>query len=61
MSPKHDHSTLFLAPATQPLGETAGRPDSTVDNGAAAMRRLRNPFAVETTLANAPTETGHAV
>jgi hypothetical protein len=59
MSPKHDHSTLFLAPATQPTAET-GRPDTTVDNGAAAMRRLRNPFAVQTTLATGPTETGHA-
>jgi len=59
MTPNHDHATLFLAPATRPTVETAVRPDSAVDNGAAAMRRLRDPFAVRTGPATTPTETGH--
>lgn len=60
MTPNHDHATLFLAPAVPPAAETAGRPESTVDSGAAAMRRLRNPFAVQANRATAPAETGHA-
>ena len=45
MTLNHDHATLFVAP---PLADTEAvvRPPSTVDHGAEAMHRLRQPFAV---------------
>ncbi|MFF5289543.1 hypothetical protein [Paractinoplanes globisporus] len=46
MTPNHNHATLFVAPPATRGTEAAGRPRSTVDDGAEAMRRLRDPFAV---------------
>ncbi|WP_229075062.1 hypothetical protein [Actinoplanes sp. DH11] len=45
MTPNHDHATLFLAPPARP-GVQQERPEAPVDGSAAAMRRLRHPFAV---------------
>jgi hypothetical protein len=46
MTPNHDHATLFVAPPAAPEKEVPGRPQSTVDHGAEAMRSLREPFVV---------------
>lgn len=56
MTPNHDHATLFLAPSAP----SAARPEPILDDGAAAMRRLRHPFAVPTVRATAPTRSGRA-
>jgi len=46
MAPNYDHGTLFLAPPPPPGTEADGVPNTTVDDGAEAMHRLRQPFAV---------------
>jgi hypothetical protein len=44
MTPTHDHATLFRAPAA---AEPTSRPQPAADGDDGAMRRLRDPFAVE--------------
>jgi hypothetical protein len=56
MTLNHDHATLFVAPSTPPAVEAADRSESTVDDGAEAMRRLRHPFAVRPAEATASAE-----
>ncbi len=61
MTPIHDHATLFLAPPTSPAGGAADRTESAVDGGPAAMRRLRDPFAVHAARTTASAETRRAL
>jgi hypothetical protein len=53
MTVNHDHALLFVTPsappAVQAIVAAAGRPAATVNSGAEAMVRLRNPFAVQPT------------
>lgn len=46
MTPNDDYGTLFLAPPAPPGTEADGVPYPAVDDGAEAMRRLRQPFTV---------------
>jgi hypothetical protein len=55
MTPNHDHATLFVAPPPPPGTETVGRAESTIDQGAEAMRWLRHPFAVRGVPVTLPT------
>ncbi|MFI5896160.1 hypothetical protein ACIA5D_39275 [Actinoplanes sp. NPDC051513] len=50
MTPNHDHASLFVAPPAPHGAEADGRPQSTVDDGAEAMRRHRDPFAVRSSI-----------
>ena len=59
MTPNHDHATLFLAPSAPAAVRAAGKPESTVDGGAAAMHRLRHPFAVQAVRPAASDEAVH--
>lgn len=62
MTPNHDHTTLFVAASAPSAGQIAGGPESIVDSGAAAMRRLRHPFSVQAEqTASAATEAVHPV
>ena len=56
MTPNHDHATLFLAPPSPSAVETAGKPESAIDSSATAMRRLRDPFAVQPAQGTCPAE-----
>jgi hypothetical protein len=44
MTPNHDHATLFKA-AAPPAEEDTGQAGRVADDGAEAMRALRDPFA----------------
>ncbi len=62
MTPNHDHATLFQAPPAPPAGRAAaGQPQAALDDNDAAMRRLRDPFAVEAAPAATPAEAVPAV
>lgn len=47
MTPDHDHALLFVAPADLAEGDAPSTPGPAADDGAEAMRQLRDPFALQ--------------
>ncbi|RZU51191.1 hypothetical protein EV385_2993 [Krasilnikovia cinnamomea] len=56
MKPHHEHAILFRAPSEARAIGNADKPKLAVDDGVAAMRRLRYPFMVRPVPSTAGTE-----
>jgi hypothetical protein len=56
MTPNDAHATPFKTPPAPPTVGAAGRPGPIVDSGAEAMRKLRDPFALQPVRATATAE-----